>query len=210
MSHYSVAVISRRPYDIDMLLAPYDENKIVPHYITKAELIQSARESFERTRDTAYAEYLQDPVGFAETVDVHYLDFIKNKFPKRFDWTDEDFYQYAIRDWHKEDIQPDGSVYTEYNPDSKWDWWYVRGNWVDGFPEYGDKIKNIDPKVLESFTSYAVITPDGEWHAPGEMGWFACSTETDEEWNDWAAHYKERFIDTADPNMYLTLVDCHI
>lgn len=210
MSHYSVAIISRRPSDIDTLLAPYDENKRVPHYITKDKLILHELDNFERIKNNAFAEYLADPDAFAEKADDGYLKFIANEFPQRFNWTDEDFYQEAIKDWEDDAIQPDGSVYSEYNPDSKWDWWYVRGSWIDGFPEEGDKIKNIDPGVLDKVVTYAVITPDGKWHAPGEMGWFACSSETDDEWDDWAKHYKERFIDSADPNMYLILVDCHI
>lgn len=56
----------------------------------------------------------------------------------------------------------------------------------------------------------AVITPDGEWHEVGEMGWFACSSESDEELVEWAKAFKERFIDPYPPEYTLTVVDCHI
>ena len=56
----------------------------------------------------------------------------------------------------------------------------------------------------------AVITPDGKWHEVGKMGWFACSSESNEELVEWAKTFKERFIDPYPPEHTLTVVDCHI
>ena len=39
---------------------------------------------------------------------------------------------------------------------------------------------------------------------------FGCSSESAEDSRDWYGHYKERFLDTADPDWILTIVDCHI
>ena len=39
------------------------------------------------------------------------------------------------------------------------------------------------------------------------MGWWAVVTDEDDNWN---ANYKERFLDKADPDWILTIVDCHI
>lgn len=72
------------------------------------------------------------------------------------------------------------------------------------------KDKETYAKVAASFVTYAVITPDGEWHQKGEMGWFGCSSETGDESLDWDLHFKERFIDSMDPNTIVTIVDCHI
>jgi len=62
-----------------------------------------------------------------------------------------------------------------------------------------------------SFYTFAVLTPDGTWHAPGEMGWFGMSsaaTETEREWED---TYYDRFIKPAiEKGWYMTIVDCHI
>ena len=52
--------------------------------------------------------------------------------------------------------------------------------------------------------------PDGKWISPGEMGWFGASSETEEEACEWDLYYRERFIDTANPEWTLTIVDCHI
>jgi len=60
------------------------------------------------------------------------------------------------------------------------------------------------------FNTYAVLTPDGVWHEPGQMGWFGCSSEEPEDGLYWDEHYQETFIDTADPDWILTVVDCHI
>ena len=54
---------------------------------------------------------------------------------------------------------------------------------------------------------YAVLTEEGEWVAPGEMGWFS-SSESDEDqkkYEDWFFNYIKEHQD-----YYITLVDCHI
>ena len=43
------------------------------------------------------------------------------------------------------------------------------------------------------------MTPDGEWHEQGEMGWWGLSSETDEEALGWLRGFRGRFLDTADP-----------
>ena len=73
---------------------------------------------------------------------------------------------------------------------------------------YGDR--ETYANQMASFSTYAVLTPDGVWHAPGNMGWWGCSSESGAEAKDWFGHYKERFLDTADKDWILTIVDCHI
>lgn len=118
-----------------------------------------------------------------------------------FDFTpDEDDYNKAIRFWElvvegqplKEDEKMPFNIYKpEY---------FIK--------RYGDK--ETYATINSQFTTFAVITPDGEWHEPGTMGWFGCSSDTPEEGLAWDLNYKERFIETADPEWYLTIVDCHI
>jgi len=67
----------------------------------------------------------------------------------------------------------------------------------------------IERKTL--FSTYAVITPDGKWHAPGYMGWWGISSETPEEERIWELNYHDRFIKPAiENNWYMVIVDCHI
>lgn len=73
---------------------------------------------------------------------------------------------------------------------------------------YGDKQSYI--REMMSFSTYAVITADGEWHAKGEMGWFGVSSESPEEAKDFNMSYFKSFIQHANPEHYLVLVDCHI
>lgn len=60
------------------------------------------------------------------------------------------------------------------------------------------------------FYTYAVLTPDGEWYEPGKMGWWGISSATPEEEEKFERNYEEKFIKTADPEWFLTIVDCHI
>lgn len=91
------------------------------------------------------------------------------------------------------------------NPNAKWDWYRV----LESKPV---KKYNFSFNLLEGswFPTYAVITPDGVWHAPGEVGWFATTSASKEEEEDWFDNYNDRFIKTADPNWILSIVDCHI
>ena len=54
---------------------------------------------------------------------------------------------------------------------------------------------------------YAVVTPDGEWHARGEMGWFGISRDDDDE-----QHWREtvRLLLEAHPKATAVMCDCHI
>ena len=73
------------------------------------------------------------------------------------------------------------------------------------------KDKETFAKIMSRPTFYAVVTKAGVWHSKGEMGWFACSSETADESLDWDLNFFERFIQPAiDNNDYLTVVDCHI
>ena len=73
---------------------------------------------------------------------------------------------------------------------------------------YGTKENFVRRSLL--FTTYAVVTEDGEWHEPGEMGWWGCSTETPEEKQDWDLNYFDRFLKNLKPDTLITIVDCHI
>lgn len=115
---------------------------------------------------------------------------------------DMDEYNKAIRYW--EVVVEKQPLKENENPDDFHSWYR------DGYYEEYYKNKETYAKICSSFNTYAVVTPDGEWHEKGQMLWFGVSTETGDESLDWDLHYKERFIDTADPNWTMTIVDCHI
>lgn len=79
-------------------------------------------------------------------------------------------------------------------------------------PEYyQEKYPTLDAYLNEqkSFSTYALLTPDGEWHEPGEMGWFGVSSATPKDQASFKNTYKE-LIENQDPEDYFVLVDCHI
>lgn len=267
MSHYSVAVFSKENgYDVDELLAPYDENIVVDRYVfyTKDELIKKGRDRIQTIRDSSYSEFLSNPDEYLKKYcsndpnNDHYR-FLRDEFPKRLLWSDEEIYLHEIDGFEADEVGDDGEVYSTYNPQSKWDWYEIGGRFsgmlkkkekccravdqayaidVDFDGMKADAIKALVPyeKFMNSdslwskeylkerypdektyvaretvFSTYAVVAPDGTWHAPGEMGWWAMSSETGDEIIAWDLGYYEHFIKPAiENNWHITIVDCHI
>lgn len=91
---------------------------------------------------------------------------------------------------------------TPYEKVAKEGWWKE---------EYFRKMYPTEAEYIEretTFTTYAVLTPDGEWIALGEMGWWGFSSDTPEEQREWDRNYHKFFEQFAD--CYITVVDCHI
>lgn len=66
-------------------------------------------------------------------------------------------------------------------------------------------------KVKEMVTFFAVLTPDGEWHEPGQMGYFACAHCEPEDELKWDLEFYDRFIEpNLNSDLICTVVDCHI
>jgi hypothetical protein len=85
------------------------------------------------------------------------------------------------------------------------------GLWLDcPFELFGDDRDGyIRYAVSQSIPGYALVTLEGEWMAPGDMGWFGFSSD---ERADRMAH-KERvltYLDSLPRDVVLVLVDCHI
>lgn len=86
----------------------------------------------------------------------------------------------------------------------------------DGFykPEYLKRMyptEEIYEKIRTTFWTRAVVTPDGEWHEVGKMGWFACSSEEPEEIIKWVESYYDKFLAQAIENDWdIHIIDCHI
>ena len=236
MSHYAVAVFTDGNTTIEELLAPYSENLVVPHYISKNELIDGVRWRNEEDGSNL---------------------------------TDEELYNYAIEYEKPENIRDDGSVFSTYNPNSKWDWYQVGGRFYGGVPlksgtfendaqmcdvdvdhrdseEYkrslrfwqlrveGQSPETDDDKALMmlcynkkhytdrfdsaeeyaewccGFSFYAALLPNGEWLEPGKMGWFAISDATAESDRAWRKKVKEILKEAQKKNWHITIVDCHI
>ncbi|WP_431728638.1 hypothetical protein [Verrucosispora sp. TAA-831] len=56
---------------------------------------------------------------------------------------------------------------------------------------------------------YALVTLDGEWLAPGRMGWFGMSSDSSGERSAYRVGVN-RYLEDLDPQAYIVLVDCHV
>lgn len=75
------------------------------------------------------------------------------------------------------------------------------------------RYKDVDTyiKIKEMITFFAVITPDGKWYAPSNMGWWACTDGEPEDELKWDLEFYDRFIKpNLDSDLICTVVDCHI
>lgn len=234
MSHFAVGVLHREDQNIEDLLTPYSENIAVDPYIryTREQAIAKVREDgHDDWTDDQCFEY------FAEDYDEQNVDEQGNIWsmynPKsKWDWWciggRFDGFKVKGSDYaHDEakvceiDFSPDESDCEYYrrfwevniegkplSPDEDKDNYFAVYNNDYYTRFYSDKEDFVKRKT--QFLLRAIITPDGEWHERGEMGWFGVSSENPEEARDWDEHFKERYIDTAEPDWILTLVDCHI
>ena len=235
MSHYAVAVIHRPNQSVEELLAPYSENLEVEPYIykTKAEAVADVRnnddEYKDKSDDECWKRYI-DGRGIKEneidadgnilttynpesrwdwwTYGGRFSNILKSKTDNQYYDTlpikDVDFssnkeeYDYAIEWWEKvfeRNLSEEEKPFRLYNDD------YYLNRYKD---------KETYARTVSAFTTYSVVTSDGEWHEPGRMGWFGCSNETDEEYMDWVENWHKKFVEEQDPNYIMTIIDCHI
>lgn len=226
MSHFSVAVFTKEGgASVKQLLEKYWENLETPKYIkyTKEQLIEKVKKEIKEFAQTTYAEFLKDKEAYMEKKmkdhhDPHndpHIKYLENEFPKKLKWSDEEIYQNQLEYYDEEDISSDGGIYSTHNPHAKWDWYQIGGRWRNYLnAKYAAdtdsaKVKNVNFSN-NNFNTFAVVTPDGEWHECGEMFWFGIHSASSEEIEEWEKNYKKRFIDTADPEWTITIVDCHI
>lgn len=226
MSHYAVAVFSD-DCDFERLLAPYNEGDraffVKTHH--EAEAIRMEFEKFHTQNPSwtweMYLEefrYEPDGDGFATWAnpnakwDYYTLDGKSYLFDTHKGADDEDsgFYRKNDYDWY-----PDNT--DEYDAACKfWDS-YIAPDDPDIQPPgiynktyYRMRFRTKEQYVKEASITvpYAFITPDGVWHAPGIVGWFAVSDDTVESWNKYVEEWDNWLA--SDSNPYVSLVDCHI
>jgi len=130
MSHFTVLVVGESPEE---QLAPFSENLEMPRYVayTKQQLIDGQRKSIEDYKNSTYAEYLKDPELYASKCKNNaHLEYLQNDFPKKLNFTEDELYQEAIRYYESNDIGEEGEVYSQSNPNSKWDFFQLGGRWA--------------------------------------------------------------------------------
>lgn len=207
MSHFVTFVLIPKDTQTDqiertvaLLLEPFNENREVPEYDRACYCVGSkARQDIRDRRGQNFpieelrARYREAAEGRCG------IDFDYSKEGERLwkricaqsnQWTISEEKRLAVElkepNPECEECHGSGTLKSNYNKQSKWDWWSIGGRWsreTDVFPVSelfeGDQLK-------ENMCPFACLTPDGEWHENGEMGyWAIVSNEKEEE--DWLA-----------------------
>lgn len=79
--------------------------------------------------------------------------------------------------------------------------WHLKPHGSD----MGTPVADVLKRKVE--TTFAVVTPDGEWHQRGEMGWFG-SVRDEKHESEWKQAWHSLL--TTHKDMEATIVDCHI
>ena len=235
MSHFTVMIFGE---NAEEQLAPFSENLETPRYVayTKEQLIANERKSIEDYKNGTYMEYLSDKEAYLKGCrnDSH-ARYLENEFPKKLKWTDKEVYQESIRFYDESEIGENGEVYSERNPNSKWDWYQLGGRWAGSikikegvapmFPlnfswgwDEEEKQKLIsenradcalkgDIENLDDLSCFSIIK-DGQWYQRGDMGWWGIVSDeiSDEEWK---SKCKELIMGLSDDTL-ISIYDCHI
>jgi hypothetical protein len=209
MSHFTVLVVGD---DVEAAMAPFDENKDVAEYVrrTKDQVISEGRAEIEKYRDGLYAEYLADPEGYAaKTFNPRHLTYLREEFPQKLTWTDEQVYADAIQ-W-VERVDEDGNELSTSNPHGEWDWWVIGGRWDRALvTKSGEKVNETTAGELDldaTKPTFAVVH-DGKWHEKGDMGWWAMVVDEKDQ-DVWDAEWRS-LVSSLPLDARVTLVDAHV
>ena len=117
-----------------------------------------------------------------------------------------------------------GRVMRRTNPNAKWDWWVLGGRWrgmlvskaaqvVHGSPSWtnaGEEVEGVDAAKWSDVENKDLVTfailKDGHWAERGKMGWWACVSDANDNWEADSAKIR----DTIRPEQWVAVVDCHI
>lgn len=236
MSHYKIAVFSNTPdtYSFDRLLDPYSENnkaEFIFEPVTQEELDDRWKKFQEYNHGWTYEDWLKEmyneqngvyghlynPHGYydyytlgggsymmdllpeiQEELEIKYKNYENGEFPENFP-----------KSWY--DWKLEANVGSESKLRKEWKKYSVEGDGWFTAEYYLERYKDEETYVRQMqypIVPFAFVTPDGVWHAPGRVGWFAMSDETAESWDAYVAEWID-FIRNA-PECYVNLVDCHI
>ena len=224
MSHYAVAVFSNDDdtCSFDELLEPYSENNKKYYEFIPVDINEKYQKNASQ-RNLTLDQFVEESGYIKENGVYGYRCNPNAKY---------DYYTLDGRDYLFE-VKPgeelDSGFYrksqidflaTTSKADLKraaifWDNYVIKRNSKisDIYkPEYYLERYKTKEQYLKEMTytvPYAFVTPDGKWHAPGTVGWFASSDETAESMNAYLDEWLNYIADiNTDP--YVSIVDCHI
>lgn len=102
---------------------------------------------------------------------------------------------------------PIGEDQRKKDPDFKCNGCEGEGTRFDPPHEFGHYKGDILPtkSVPKDYAPFAIVTPDGEWHEHGKMGWFAIVSDEDDGWKEKAT----AIINDFRKDTISVLLDCH-
>jgi hypothetical protein len=227
MSHFPAYVlVPENTEDVGLklieLLAPYDEGLEIELYEAQCECVRYA--AADKARELCFLRY-----GPSDT-EKEQLEKLMAEKPD----ADEDVEWARLMKERDElaetefkkllpTISPDpdceqcggkGVVISRYNENAKWDWWEIGGRWDDmlggswqnvSHADHNGQVASLRELALDRLpTPFAIVTPEGEWHAQGDMGSFARIIKLDEEWDS-----KARELILQNQDCIVVVVDCH-
>jgi len=209
MSHFTVAVFSRDPDDVDVLLAPFEED--VKPNSEYAEFIEDDDFSFDEA--AGKNGYWCNPEAKWDWYSTggrwDGLLKLKDGTTTNSAWLsdcvferDEEAYKRALRFW---EVVVDGSPLLPGEKKEDFDSFWKPEYYSE---RYGNK--ETYASGCADFNTYAFLTADGEWHEPGAMGWFGCSDATANTQAIYDKDFQNYLASARQQNLYLTIVDCHI
>lgn len=206
MTHFTVGIIVPPGVsDVEAFIAgqmdPYYEHSEADPYVCYS--IEQARSEIER--DIRRLERIID----RQDADYN-LDKCRHILAKLRRTTPEAKYQEYIQ-FH-ENFDDQGQPIATYNPDSKWDWYVIGGRWdgwINDREASGERTAaNSAPTeqaIAREKIPHAIITPDGQWHERGQMGWWAVLITENEDWDSQAKQILALY-----PGHCVVIVDAHI
>ena len=225
MSHFSVAVFSQTPGDVEALLAPFDEQ--VEAGSPYAEFVRN--EEYDWDKAVGAKGYWRNPNARWDWWEIggRWRGLLRLRPGKS-------GYTAPLDRWHSDFGYPphccDAALVADcdFSPQEAqirqaarmWEV-VVEGDkprenenffnlWKPEYylERYGDKETFI--RRESAFSTYAFVTAEGKWHGQGRMGWFALDDAT----NESIASYEEAFQAYLEKarreGLAITIVDCHI
>jgi len=228
MSHFTVAVFSRSPAEVDTLLEPYCESvdSASPYAVFEEE------ESADFDAVAGKCGYWRNPDAHWDWYEIggRWTGLLKLREGKTGaygtpSWTNGDVlrdpghcdqalvadcdfssdpaaYDRALRAWEiqVEDSPLRGSERPEDHLRFYKPEYFIR--------QYGTKEKYA--KAQAAFHTFAFVTADGEWVEEGRMGWFGISDTTADSRKAYEDQFEAYLKQAETEGLTITIMDCHI
>ncbi len=206
MTHFTVGiVVAKGESDAESIIA----ERMEPYY--------------EHSEAEPYVCYSHEQAAADIASNIHRLELIISRNESQYDlakcrenleelrtMTPEQKYREYIK--YCEHFNARGEPISTYNPESKWDWYVIGGRWdgwITGRETDGeavrDNVATTERAIERDIIPHAIITPDGEWHEHGQLGWWGMLLTENDGWDAQA-----RRILAGYPDHQLIILDAHI